>query len=102
MHETEVLAHPSDAAPPARRWKRIFWIGALLLLLVGLASSVSYYVWTWERLLGEARAEADRLDPGWRFDELQARREATPDDQNSAFVLMAAKQALPSQWPMWG
>jgi len=101
MHETEVLAHRPDAASPARRRKRIFWIGALLLLLVALLSSVSYWLWIWEKSLHDAIAEADRLDPGWRIEELEANRAVLPGDQNSALALMAARQAMPTQWPIW-
>jgi ABC-type transport system involved in multi-copper enzyme maturation permease subunit len=56
-----------------------------------------------------AVAEADRLDPGWRLDELEARRKVIPDEQNSLFVVPAIPdeqrtQSVPrwylgKQWP---
>jgi hypothetical protein len=56
-----------------------------------------------------AVAEADRLDPGWRLEELEARRKVIPDEQNSLFVVPAIPderrfQSVPrwypgKQWP---
>jgi hypothetical protein len=46
----------------------------------------------------EAEAEADRLDPGWRWDDLEAKRAAVPDDRNAALLI----HRLNSQWPYVG
>jgi hypothetical protein len=48
--------------------------------------------------LRDALAEADRLDPGWRFDELEARRKDLPEEQNSALRVLGAYKLLPTPW----
>ena len=48
-----------------------------------------------------ALAETDRLDPGWRILELEAKRTVIPDEQNSAINLINAKSLQPPQWPLW-
>jgi hypothetical protein len=53
------------------------------------------------RAWDEAVAEADRLDPGWRFADLEAQRAAIADADNSARCILAAHALLPSPWPSW-
>jgi hypothetical protein len=45
--------------------------------------------------LDAAIAEADRLDPGWRWDQLWAKRAAVPDGLNGARVVVEAGRLLP-------
>jgi hypothetical protein len=40
-------------------------------------------------------AEADRLDPGWRFEELEAKRDRPPDAENAALYLMEVARQFP-------
>ena len=49
--------------------------------------------------LREAEAEADRLDPGWRLKDLEAKRKVYPPEENAAICVMAAAQQLPPGWP---
>jgi hypothetical protein len=50
--------------------------------------------------LREAIAEADQLDPGWRWQELEARRKVIPDEENAALRVLAAHRLLPpGAWP---
>jgi hypothetical protein len=42
-----------------------------------------------------AIARLDREDPGWRLDEMEAAREAIPDEENSARVVVAIHRILP-------
>jgi hypothetical protein len=74
--------------------------GLLLLLAVLLAAAVRevYPMVNADRQLREAAAEADRLDPHWRFDELEAARAAVPDERNAALVVLEANQLLPPDW----
>jgi hypothetical protein len=61
-------------------------------------------VWyTGERQLGSAAAEADRLDPGWRWEDLQARRRPMPPPgQNGMDQIEAIKAAMPKgRYPLW-
>jgi hypothetical protein len=46
----------------------------------------------------EAAAEADRLDPGWRFEQLEGGRAEVPDAENGALVVLAAHKLLPKSW----
>jgi hypothetical protein len=50
--------------------------------------------------LAEAIAEADRLDPGWRYDDLLAKRRATrpPDGWNSVLQAKRVLELLPKGW----
>jgi hypothetical protein len=100
MNEPNLL----DPHPPAaeRSWGRrlLLWLGLPLLLLAG--GAVGLYFLAVHRAdadLQEAVAEADRLDPGWRLDELEAKRAELPDDQNAALTVMAARSLLPRPWP---
>jgi hypothetical protein len=52
-----------------------------------------------EAELHEAIAEADRLDPGWRLEELEARRAQPADADNGALCVRRARALLPAQWP---
>lgn len=77
-----------------------------LLIAVILASVpfcltllVVYVIHFADRQLQEAIAEADRLDPGWRMAQLQAKPAVIPDKQNAAFVVMAAQNLRPIPWP---
>jgi len=96
----------TDPKPPIRqrrfRWLRTFcWAFLILLLLVGMFLGGSYWVITTngDRDLREAFDEADRLDPGWRWEELDAKRAAVPDEQNSAMCVVASRRLLPATWP---
>jgi len=48
--------------------------------------------------LQDAIAEADRLDPGWRLEELEAKRAVIPAAENSAEQILAIKGLLPTSW----
>jgi hypothetical protein len=45
--------------------------------------------------------ETDRLDPGWRWQDLEGNRAAINDADNSALCLLAAHKRLPKRWPTW-
>jgi hypothetical protein len=49
--------------------------------------------------LAAAIAEADRLDPGWRLEELEDKRAAIPEEENSATIIMAVGPKIPNNWP---
>src|SRR5262245_41819850 len=90
-------------APP-RRKRRLLWY-----VLLGQAAAwgllaVGWYVHQSNRAarqLAAAQAEADRVDPGWRLLDLEAKRPVLPDDENAAVQLLAAHQLLPAKWPDW-
>jgi hypothetical protein len=51
------------------------------------------------RELAEALAEADRLDPGWRLEDIEAKRPKLADGANSARCVDAVQALLPKDWP---
>jgi hypothetical protein len=83
--------------PPRRRWR--FW-----LLLVGIPltvvvlSGVGYLIQATSGL-NHAFAEADRLDPRWRLEEIEADRFTPPPGQNAADKIVAIKRLKPMTWP---
>jgi len=54
-----------------------------------------------EAELNAARAEAQRLDGPWRAEEIDARREQVPDEENSAPILRVVAAKAPLRWPEW-
>src|SRR5262245_36811661 len=97
-HETPAMTGPIT---PRRRLRR--WLLRLTLLPVLAAAGLwAYVAWQHYRAsvtLAEAVAEADRLDPGWRLDDLLARRAAVPDERNAALRVLAITARLPANYP---
>src|SRR5262249_10017696 len=101
MNPVDLAVQPSDAPVLPRRRKRlILGTGVLLFIVFGVAwCGLLYYVS--DRRLNLAIAEADRLDPGWRLAELEAKRPVLPDEENAAVRVLAARKLVPAQWPAW-
>lgn len=58
--------------------------------------------WYWgERAWRAACAEADRLDPGWKWEDLLARRPELPADRDAIKVTLVVDAKLPAKWPDW-
>jgi hypothetical protein len=49
----------------------------------------------------QAVADLDGSEPGWTFDEIQARRKSIPDEKNGAKRVVAAFKLMPHPWPAW-
>lgn len=78
------------------RWSRHLRNAVLLLLpLALLLAWYGYLLHAVDRDLQDAIAEADRLDPQWRLEEIEANRLKIPDDQNSALQVMKVRSLLP-------
>ena len=87
-----------------RSWR--WWIVVLVLCMIPVGFVLFAYVAT--RFAGQMRleqafAEADRLDPGWRFDDLEAQRLPYPEpDKNGIDHVLRVRSAMPkSRWPEW-
>jgi hypothetical protein len=85
------------------RWKSLL---AAVVVLAGVPLAYMWYrSWAAERELRALLADLDRDDPGWRLEELRARRKPVPDEQSAAHqarnVLKAAKGSLQSS-PVFG
>jgi hypothetical protein len=82
-------------------WKRrLIYAGLLIVLIVGLFLGWQFYTnLLSDKDLRDAIAEADRLDPGWRLEELEANREVIPAAENSAEQVLVIKALMPTRWP---
>lgn len=87
-------AHPTLAVLTRPKWRRSIGLAVLAICLAGGGWYV-YLDWALDRELQDALASADRLDPGWRMQELEARRERVPDGENSTELFMITQQWLP-------
>jgi len=97
MSETEGVA----SCPRRRTRGRWFkYIAFRLLLVVGAGLGLRAYVLhVTEKRLQAAVANLDRVDPGWRWEEVLAGRAQIPDEQNGARQVLAAATHLPKNWP---
>src|SRR5690349_16652053 len=98
--DTIVTAGSTIESSPRRR--RRWLLGPALALLTTAALIVAGRTY----ILHHARARTaaiiarlDRLDPGWRFEEIEARRDVVPDAKNSALRVRAVVGVLPKDWP---
>lgn len=74
-------------------------LAAVVAALLFLGGPTAYRFWIAHRDLDQAIAETDRLDPGWRFQDLEAERRIPPADENSALQVLAVDALLPRPWP---
>jgi hypothetical protein len=87
------------AGPPSprSRWRKRLWYGLLLVFIV-VAPPAGYYLynrWSAARELREAIAEADRTDPDWRIQAIEAKRRPVAADQNGATIIITANRRIP-------
>jgi hypothetical protein len=74
-------------------------IGLLIVLVVCVALAASYYFrWLGLEDLRSAVAQADELDPGWRWEDLEKKRMVVPDAENAALRVEVAHKLLPKDW----
>jgi hypothetical protein len=91
---------PPPRRPPRRKWP--FIVGLLVLLpVLLLAGFYVYLLRATDWSLQAALADTDRLDPGWRLEDVEAGRAVVPNERNAGMVALAAKQLLPRRWPNW-
>ncbi len=94
------VTRPAPLPARRRRWRKPVLIGLGMFLLVG---GTALGIWLYltgeaDARLREAIAEADRLDPGWRLEELEARRATVRDEENSAPLIMRIAKQMPQDW----
>ena len=79
---------------PVRRRRRILLFLLVLVLVIAGKAGYDYYQGIiQEAALQEAIAEADRLDPGWRLADLEAKRAVIPPERDSAPLVTKAGRA---------
>jgi hypothetical protein len=100
MNEIDLARPPTSKRLSRIRGKRGL-LGSLAGVAICLVMMGLFLLHYSDRELREAIAEADRLDPGWRTEELEAKRARIPEKENSALVLLEAQRLLPSNWPFW-
>jgi hypothetical protein len=88
--------HREQPARPRRRRLRLILAGILLAAVAVVVGAYFYSAYEAEKRLQAALAAADRDDPNWRLEDLEAHRDAVPDAQNSALIVESAQQFLPS------
>jgi hypothetical protein len=96
------MRNDAFATGPPRRRRWWLWLVLAAGAVVGLAvGGIWYDDHSAGRAWADACAEADRLDPGWRWEELLAARPNPPDDRNVASRVHAMSAAMPPKWPDW-
>lgn len=85
-----------------KAWRRVLLVLVLLPILFAVGAYLVLW-WTSGKELAAAIAETDALDPGWRLEDLDARRlPYPPDGQNACDLVMAARAKWPTgPWPDW-
>jgi hypothetical protein len=97
MSETASLT-AAPAKKKSWRRRRLFVVALVLLPFLALAGVYFYIGHLADVELQDAQAEADRLDPGWRLDDLLARRPEYAADDNSALQVLRSKALIPKGW----
>jgi hypothetical protein len=78
---SQTLPISAPAWSRLRRW--FIWISAVLVFVaLGCIGVALFLDWQNDRELWQAVAEADRLDPGWRLQDLEDGRASVPDKNN--------------------
>ncbi len=98
----------AQLAAPARsigrrirnHWRGIA-VGSALVLVFGVItlSTLLNEIQQADRRYAAAAAEADRLDPRWRLDDILAAREKVADSENSVLKVREIAGKLPGGWP---
>jgi hypothetical protein len=86
---------------PRRRRRIRIILGILLALALVGAAYTGLILFLVDRDLREALQETDRLDPGWKLEDLETKRADIPHAHNSALVVLQAAGLLPTSWPPW-
>jgi hypothetical protein len=91
---------PVTNALPQQRPSRRRWLRLALGLFLVIVPFVAYYEFDKlraERAWQEACAEADRLDPGWRWDDLMAARPIPADSRTAAARVHEFARTIPQR-----
>jgi hypothetical protein len=83
-------------------WRAVRWV-AVSLLLSFLATTAKLWLdkVDADRTLHEEVARLDDAEPGWTFEELEARRRPIAPEENGALQVIAIAEEIPGDWPIW-
>jgi hypothetical protein len=87
---------PGPPRPRPGKWRRRLLVVLGFPLLLG-GAGVLYFHWSSTSALTQIMAELDVNDPGWRLDDMVAKRKQVPDEQNAALHIMALTTKLAGQ-----
>jgi hypothetical protein len=88
---------------PRRSWIVWLLIFAMLLVCIPFIGIFGVHFYNRNRdtrLLANAIAETDQLDPGWRLDDILKGRENVPSDRNAALIVLQASALMPPKWSL--
>ena len=83
----------AESSIPSRRRRWRYIVGLLCLIVLLVVAAYLYRVVSAAAALSGAIAETDRLDPHWRFEELEASRSVVPEGENSADTVTGGQAA---------
>lgn len=87
-------------APSPRLWPRRLGFAFLVAVpFLLLAARYLYLDREARQNLQAAMAETGRLDPGWRWDDIEAAHQIEAEKGNAARVALEARQRIPARWP---
>ena len=88
---------PAPKRPDSRRRLR-FWAITILVLVASPFVYFFYHQWLAHLDLSSAIEELDRIDPGWRLRDMEAKRVVPLDEKNSALMVAAIHRSMPKSW----
>jgi hypothetical protein len=92
----------TTSAPVQRsryRWRTALTVCATLAIV--LCGGCCYLSWAEEREFLQTLAETDRLDPGWRLEDIDRARAVIADEENAAIVVRDLRRAYGGVWFDW-
>ena len=94
------MNEPGEQSNATRRKRVLLCLSLLVLLVACTVLTVAFYFRNRATTHLEAVfAEIDRLDPHWRWEEIETHRPMVPDSDNAALRVQAAYKLLPKDWP---
>jgi hypothetical protein len=96
LSETIMAQTASVMRPKQRKWLRRLLL-TLVFLVPCCVGGVFVFLWFSSFELNAVVAELDRLDPGWRLQDIEASRKVVPDAGNSALHIVAVGKLLAGQ-----
>jgi hypothetical protein len=101
MRRFDDCADHVPALPKKRGWFRriVYLFGGLFVLFLILLPLIFVMISrARDSEIQKRVAELDQSDPGWRYQDILASREAIPDSENAALVVLSAYSKLPKPW----